>query len=906
MSLEGSTTLSSTMNGGSTAKQTKEAQSKIIRTKRKENDLRRMLHSYDLTKADPTQVKRLAETFDDIGTRSSCPTHLIYSPKKLSLKMHDRQKPEYIKGLKDHAADKINYVERLELTKREFAEKIEKIKDLIETDVEDIDFLRQQMQAQKERIASHQDAPRAQERDAEAGMILPVTGYNNASQLNKRMVEKSLFQLVKRIMNKRAEVNDAIGENNKIKYVIDNLRRERHTFMQISGDMHEELSEIKASIKHDEEYTEQTNEERKELHKEINHARNEFDEMRRDAQAQLEEEEQKRLEEIRLEQIAKDADDNKRREERRRKREESKARRTKAREEHQKNHEAHMKSNRSNVFGGGDSSVMGDGDGSTTDTSNGGSSMHGGSSNALDGGGSSLLSIGPPGGVGASMVDVMNAGSDAMREMYTEWCSTWTKLLEGTNIRSKFIAELGGDNGDSSSSSSPINPAVKRRQSMRPGKLSLGGGMTPEQLETKMRNRLCYELRSNADSDFSQIRQVNELKNNRDALHMEIRELRAAMRQLEKGQREGGTFGADPGTVQLIKRLEQEVSKLERVVIGELDKYTQDLNAVDTFCDEITTCYLRTGAGGSQEDSGAAGDDGVEEETPAPDGAASSSPARRSSSGSLGNENDGNSKNENEKVKIPGGSGGDGESSTVLNSEVSKLKPQHYRALDNLRTIEQHVKNVIYLYAAQPLHLMHQGAQSGSGQLANSMSSSNSLLSPHQQALHQQKLALSPKEREAVIVSRLGDVSAISLTRSTEQKIPRVDIPEDMEGAFGFDPDAMDDKPFLRNEVNDQLQCQLARIKEEADARMSVTASLGTTNGSQQQSAISSSGLIDKSHKIRAEKVCCYFCVICFQHSPPPFYFLLRRRWWCMSRQPSPHPKKKKPSYHKPQDITLL
>ena len=78
-----------------------------------------------------------------------------------------------------------------------------------------------------------------------------------------------------------------------------------------------------------------------------------------------------------------------------------------------------------------------------------------------------------------------------------------------------------------------------------------------------------------------------------------------------------------------------------------------------------------------------------------------------------------------------------------------------------------------------------------------------------------------------------------------------------MEGAFGFDSemDVGGYTPFLRDEVSDQLQRQLAAIKEETNARRSMAASLGTEFGSQQQSAVSSAGLIDTAHKIRAEKV---------------------------------------------------
>ena len=857
MSLDGTSTLS--MNA-STNKPTKESMNKIIRTKRKENDLRRMLHSYDLTKANPNQVKRLAEVFDDIGTRSSCPTHLIYSPKKMSLKAHNRAKPEYIKGLKDHAADKINYLERLENARGEFAEKIERIKDLIETDVEDIDFLKQQMQAQKERIASHQDAPRAQERDAEAGMILPVTGYNNASQLNKRMVEKSLAQLVKRIMNKRAEVNDAIGENNKIKYVIDNLRRERTTYIGIIKDLHDELSEIKSNIKNDEEYIEQTNNDRKEMNEHINNAQNEREEMIREHHAQLDELEEKRLEEIRLDKIAQEADEEKRRKERWRKRNEAKARRNKAREEHQRQHDAHMKSKKGAFDFGNDS------------TTNGGDD-HGGSSmvnSSLNGGGSaldsslSLNSLSHPSGGSLHDRSTHNVGGAIMEEMYGEWTTTWNLLLDGTNIRHRFLNEAREvkESSDSSLSS-------KRRASMRPGRSTSVTGspiasnqatstLTMEELNLKMRNRLVYELRSNADANFQLMQQLNELKNNRDALNTNIRDISITLRQLERSQSSGGADEADMSTVRLIKKLENDVMKLEIVVSSELDQYNSNLMAVDTFCDEITTCYLRTGAGGGEskeesgegDGSGGGGDDGgtKDEETPA-----SPSGGRRRSSSGMGSETKDdqdekeNSKNNPSKSPM--------NESTILASEVNKLKPQHYRALDNLKAIEQHVKNVILQYAAQPMILHNSNTNSSSG-LAGSLSSTNNLLSPHQQAMHAQS-QLSPKERENLIVSRLGSMSSITSTRSIEQKIPKVDIPDDMEGAFGFDSemDVGGYTPFLRDEVSDQLQRQLAAIKEETNARRSMAASLGTEFGSQQQSAVSSAGLIDTAHKIRAEKV---------------------------------------------------
>ena len=857
----------------STSKVTTEGMRKMLRTKRKENDLRRMLHSYDLTNSNPTQVKRLAEVFDDIGTRSSCPTHLIYSPKKMKIGNFTREKPEYIKGLKDHKAEKKLYFERLEQSRRDYGEKIEKIKDSIETDLEDIDFLKQQMQAQKERIASHQDAPRAQERDAEAGMILPVTGYNNASQLNKRMVEKSLQQLVKRIMNKRAEVNDAVGENNKIKYVIDNLRRERHTFQQIFGDMHEDLSNIKNQIKEDEEYTEQTNNDRRDLNTEIINAISEREENNAQGQKNMAEMEQARLDEIRLEQLSKDAEEEKRRQERWKKREEAKARRTKAREEHQRKHDSHMKNKTRNVFGGGGEEDL-DASLDLEESPRKESALNGGSS-ALDA--SMLLN----GGESSMVSDIGNAGGAVLEEMFADWNKTWDRLLFGTNIRQRVMNELYGSSGKNEEEvKSPTgSPNMQRRQSVRPimsssksNSNSSSGGhnnhvithnnirdMSPAALDANLRTRLCYELRSNAEADFQLMQQLNELKNTSDALNSQIREITIETRQLERIQRDGGADDADLGTVKLIKRLENETSKLDRVVNQELDSYNKNLLAVDAFCDEITTCYLRTGAGGAKDADG--GDDDEEEDEeeddssskpeggngpPSPDG-------RRRSSSTGGGGGGGGEDNGNEETASAGVS--------LLSNPISKLKPLHYRALDNLRAIEQHVNNTILNYAAQPIINAHAHKNSAANALGSSsnnptpsdkaLSLTNSavnLLSPQQQQIHHQNL-MTPKERHELIVSRIGQVSAVTATRTIEQKIPRVEIPDNMEEAFGFDPDAMDDKPFLKHEVTQQLQHQLQRIKEETSARMT------NSSDTQQQSGISASGLIDTAHKIRAEKV---------------------------------------------------
>ena len=99
----------------------------------------------------------------------------------------------------------------------------------------------------------------------------------------------------------------------------------------------------------------------------------------------------------------------------------------------------------------------------------------------------------------------------------------------------------------------------------------------------------------------------------------------------------------------------------------------------------------------------------------------------------------------------------------------------------------------------------------------------------------------------AVVVAIVVDVALV--VGSTAVVAVAELIPDNMEEAFGFDPDAMDDKPFLKHEVTQQLQHQLQRIKEETSARMT------NSSDTQQQSGISASGLIDTAHKIRAEKV---------------------------------------------------
>lgn len=304
------------------------------------------------------------------------------------------------------------------------------------------------------------------------------------------------------------------------------------------------------------------------------------------------------------------------------------------------------------------------------------------------------------------------------------------------------------------------------------------------------------------------------------------------------------------------------MQQLQRVVQQESQVYLSKLRAVDSFCDEITTCYLRTGAGGGGDGGGDADGDGEGDGDGDGDGSSGDADGDADGASGPGSPAGGRRRSSfDDSENVAGeesGSPGMGDTGNdVAGSEsgsadvIPKLKPHNLRALDNLKVIEQHVKNVIRQYAVQAMTL----GQNGSGGLANSMASSASMLSsPHGHAGTANFSRLSPKERETLVAKRMGQVSATTATRSVEQRIPRVEVPDDMEGAFGFDPDDLDEKPLLKHEVSQQLQMQLEKIKEDSSLRMSMSSSLGPS-GAQQQSAVSSAGLIDKASRLRAEKV---------------------------------------------------
>ena len=105
-----------------------------------------------------------------------------------------------------------------------------------------------------------------------------------------------------------------------------------------------------------------------------------------------------------------------------------------------------------------------------------------------------------------------------------------------------------------------------------------------------------------------------------------------------------------------------------------------------------------------------------------------------------------------------------------------------------------------------------------------------------------------------MVAHRIGQISASTMCRTIEQRIPNVEVPDDMDAAIGLNSEDVDDFfPLLKNEISEQLDQQLARIREDSTRLSLNTSSLGMEQ--HQQSAISKIGLIDTAQQIRAEKV---------------------------------------------------
>jgi hypothetical protein len=305
---------------------------KRMRTARREKALKALLHTYDLRGADPEEAMRVAEMLDDIGTRSASPTHLLYVPKSPTVKeIKSSIVIDAVCGMPNAKTMNLkNDAVILETTKKRFNSRIEKMKDKIEACAEDIEFMRSQQIACLERTASHNLAPRAQ--DSDAVVILPVTGAHNCSTMNQRMLGRSLEILKRRTMTKRAEHNDAVGGNENIKYEIDNLRRERTTFIKIINDLCDELNHLKTEVKNTEGTMDETQRERDDLVGEYNQVINEWGEKCAEYEAEYDKMGKAQAEQERLDKLARNSEEKARREERNRQREEAKAERARERE----------------------------------------------------------------------------------------------------------------------------------------------------------------------------------------------------------------------------------------------------------------------------------------------------------------------------------------------------------------------------------------------------------------------------------------------------------------------------------------------------------------------------------------------------------------------------------------------
>ena len=86
--------------------------------------------------------------------------------------------------------------------------------------------------------------------------------------------------------------------------------------------------------------------------------------------------------------------------------------------------------------------------------------------------------------------------------------------------------------------------------------------------------------------------------------------------------------------------------------------------------------------------------------------------------------------------------------------------------------------------------------------------------------------------------------------RSMVDRVPRVEIPDDMDIAIGLDDgEQLGDKPFLRKEMEIRYEANLSRIIKGPSA-----STLNDTTSSDQQSSSMGIGLIDKKEKLRNEQ----------------------------------------------------
>ena len=708
---------------------------KRMRTARREKALKAMLHTYDLRGVNPEEAMKVAEMLDDIGTRSASPTHLLYVPKSSPIKeIESTIHIDVIKGLGD--TRKLNLKKDatfLTDLKRRFVERIEIVKDKIETTMEDVEFIRGQIVACNERTASHNNAPRAQ--DSDAVVILPVTGSYNCSELNTRMLMKSREILMRRKMNKRAEVNDAIGENMTIKYDIDNLRREKTTFVKIFNSMREEVNSLKQQVKDDEEDMVEVNKEREELLSEYKQVMAEWDEKREELEKEYEKIGKAIEETERLEKLAREAEEKAKREERSRKREEAKQQRARERAA-----QAISVVERNQMFESSPSPLN--------------SPLIGGTKKLGSPNEETLATSQTMGGKKMASPSRQQLPRDAMEEMILEMETNWENILQLTNYQ------------------------------------NLRAEMDDEQLS----EHICEILRKDDDERFRLSKDLQNEKNAVGILEAEVTKMTRSLKTMEENKDQGDS--ADVGTRKLISSLSQSVGKMENTLAENVAAYIYRKENMLKLSDHVNTCYLRAG------------------------GAATEETENTNSSPLKGRNNSSNNANdENDEIGI------------------ERLKPSDFKVLEQVGFLEVQLKKSVEAYAMKAFDV------------TSNLESSN-LLSPSGDSVASGRRGSTSSYRRSVVQERLGEMTLKQPLRSMVDRVPRVEIPDDMDIAIGLDDgEQLGDKPFLRKEMEIRYEANLSRIIKGPSA-----STLNDTTSSDQQSSSMGIGLIDKKEKLRNEQ----------------------------------------------------
>ena len=612
--------------------------------------------------------------------------------------------------------------------KRRFAERIEIIKDKIETTMEDIEFIKQQIVACNERTASHNNAPRAQ--DSDAVVILPVTGSYNCSEMNTRMLQKSREILIRRTMNKRAEVNDAIGENMTIKYDIDNLRREKTTFVKIFNNMREEVDALKEQVRNDEADMEEVNKERDELVGEYKQVVAEWDEKRTELENEYHKIGKAIEESERLEKLAREAEEKAKKEERSRKREEAKQQRARERAA-----QAISVVERNQMFDTGNSPL------------------------------SSPISTGAK-KLGAATDDQTLATSqtmkstsrqqmprEAMEEMVVEMETKWLDILKRTSY---------------------------------------------ENLKTEMDGKQLSEhiieiLRKDDDERFRLAKDLQSEKNMLGILDTETLKMSRTLKTMEENKDKDDS--ADVGTKKLISSLSQSVNKMENAFEETVAAYKIRKENMLLLADHVNTCYLRAGGAATEES----------ENT-------TNSPVK----GARGDNKNNPNSDDNDDIGI------------------ERLKPSDFKVLEQVGFLEVQLKKSVEAYAMKAFDV--------------GLESSN-LLSPSESMASDRRGSTSTRRR-SIAQERLGEVTLSKPLRSMADRVPRVEIPDDMDTAIGLDElEQLGDKPFLRKEMESRYEANLSRITK------GVSTTLNDTASSEQASSSGMGiGLIDEKEKLRNEQ----------------------------------------------------